>query len=90
MLGNVREWTADTYLATYYATSPEEDPRVRPPIRSRASGTRYPGVALPIMRGGGWPNPEVFLRASDRYHYFGPTLRVSDVGFRLVRQPAVP
>jgi formylglycine-generating enzyme required for sulfatase activity len=91
MLGNVREWTADTYLATYYATSPEEDPPGPPANTGLAPpGRGTPGVALPIMRGGGWPNPEVFLRASDRYHYFGPTLRVSDVGFRLVRQPAVP
>jgi len=42
---------------------------------------------LPIMRGGGWDNLETFLRLSDRYHYYGPTLRVSDVGFRVVREP---
>jgi formylglycine-generating enzyme required for sulfatase activity len=91
MLGNVREWTADTYLATYYAASPEDDPQGPPANTGLAPpGRGTPGVALPIMRGGGWPNPESFLRASDRYHYFGPTLRVSDVGFRLVRQPVVP
>jgi formylglycine-generating enzyme required for sulfatase activity len=91
MLGNVREWTADTYLATYYATSPEDDPAGPPANTGLAPpGRGTPGVALPIMRGGGWPNPESFLRASDRYHYFGPTLRVSDVGFRIVRQPVVP
>jgi len=91
MFGNVREWTADTYLATYYAASPVDDPPGAPPNTGLAPpGRGTPGVALPVIRGGGWPNPEGFLRASDRYHYFGPTLRVSDVGFRLVRQPVVP
>jgi formylglycine-generating enzyme required for sulfatase activity len=43
---------------------------------------------LPVMRGGGWDNPAPFLRISARYSYYGPTLRVSDVGFRVVREPA--
>jgi formylglycine-generating enzyme required for sulfatase activity len=42
---------------------------------------------LPIMRGGAWDNPAGFLRVSARYHYYGPTLKVSDIGFRVVRQP---
>ena len=42
---------------------------------------------LPIMRGGAWDNPASFVRISARYHYYGPTLRVSDVGFRAVREP---
>jgi formylglycine-generating enzyme required for sulfatase activity len=46
-----------------------------------------PGRQLPIMRGGGWDNPGAFLRISARYSYYGPTLRVSDVGFRVVREP---
>ena len=91
MLGNVREWTADTYLATYYANSPVDDPPGAPPNTGLAPpGRGTPGVALPVIRGGGWPHPEDALRVSDRYHYFGPTLRVSDVGFRLVRQPVTP
>ena len=36
------------------------------------------------MRGGGWDNTANFLRVSARYHYYGPTLRVSDIGFRAV------
>jgi len=28
------------------------------------------------------------VRLSARYHYYGPTLRVSDIGFRAVREPA--
>jgi formylglycine-generating enzyme required for sulfatase activity len=88
MIGNVREWTADTYLATYYATSPTDDPPGAPTNTGLAPpGRGTPGVALPVIRGGGWPNPAESLRVSERYHYFGPTLRVSDVGFRLVREP---
>ncbi len=40
---------------------------------------------LPIMRGGAWDNNAEFVRFSARYHYYGPTLRVSDIGFRVVR-----
>jgi formylglycine-generating enzyme required for sulfatase activity len=42
---------------------------------------------LPVMRGGAWDNLAPFLRVSSRYNYFGTTLRVSDVGFRAVREP---
>ena len=41
---------------------------------------------LGVMRGGAWDNPAPFLRISSRYNYYGPTLRVSDVGFRVVRE----
>src|SRR5690242_18442372 len=41
---------------------------------------------LPVMRGGGWDNPAPFLRISARYSYYGPTLHVSDVGLRVVRE----
>lgn len=93
MLGNVREWTADTFLATYYASSPADDPPGAPSNSGERGQPGYlggAGVALPLIRGGGWPNPEEALRVSDRYHYYGPTLRLSDLGFRLVRQPVVP
>lgn len=43
------------------------------------------GRQLPIMRGGGWDNNADFIRYSSRYHYYGPTLRVSDIGFRVAR-----
>ena len=42
---------------------------------------------LPIMRGGAWDNAANFVRVSARYHYYGPTLKVSDIGFRVVREP---
>ncbi|HEX4999250.1 MAG TPA: formylglycine-generating enzyme family protein [Terriglobia bacterium] len=89
MLGNVREWTADVYVASFYQTSPADDP-TGPPPDTRNGGAPVPrgspGVILPIIRGGGWPNPAKSLRVSERYHYYGPTLRVSEVGFRVVRQ----
>ncbi|HEX4999657.1 MAG TPA: formylglycine-generating enzyme family protein [Terriglobia bacterium] len=44
------------------------------------------GGGLPVMRGGAWDNPEAFVRVTDRYHYYGATLRVSDLGFRVVRE----
>jgi len=46
------------------------------------------GRQLPILRGGGWDNGAAFIRVSARYHYYGPTLRVSDIGFRLAREAA--
>jgi formylglycine-generating enzyme required for sulfatase activity len=42
---------------------------------------------LPVVRGGAWDNPASFVRVSARYHYYGPTLRVSDIGFRVARDP---
>jgi formylglycine-generating enzyme required for sulfatase activity len=42
---------------------------------------------LPVVRGGAWDNPANFVRLSARYHYYGPTLRVSDIGFRAAREP---
>jgi formylglycine-generating enzyme required for sulfatase activity len=55
--------------------------------RGGRGGPGGPGGGLPIMRGGGWDNPAYFLRVSARYSYYGSTLRVSDVGFRVVREP---
>ena len=45
------------------------------------------GRQLPIMRGGAWDNPASFVRLSARYHYYGPTLKLSDIGLRAVREP---
>jgi formylglycine-generating enzyme required for sulfatase activity len=42
-------------------------------------------TGLPVVRGGGWDQGSAFQRASARYSYYGPTLRVSDIGFRVVR-----
>ena len=45
-------------------------------------------TGLPVVRGGGWDQSAAFQRVSARYSYYGPTLRVSDIGFRVVREPA--
>jgi formylglycine-generating enzyme required for sulfatase activity len=47
-------------------------------------------TGLPIVRGGGWDQSAAFQRVSARYSYYGPTLRVSDIGFRVVREPVTP
>jgi len=41
---------------------------------------------LPLFRGGGWDNFAPYVRLSARYYYYGTDLRVSDIGFRLVRE----
>jgi formylglycine-generating enzyme required for sulfatase activity len=65
-----------------------------PPFQGPAVEVR-PGVlidpldglptGLPVVRGGGWDQSAGFQRVSARYSYYGPTLRVSDIGFRVVR-----
>jgi formylglycine-generating enzyme required for sulfatase activity len=94
MSGNVREWVEDVYVRDFYSNSPVADP-TGPQGRGAGLGADNPppgfgrrggrGRQLPIMRGGAWDNPASFLRVSARYHYYGPTLRLSDVGFRVVR-----
>ena len=44
-------------------------------------------TGLPVIRGGGWDQGGAYQRVSARYSYYGPTLKVSDIGFRVVRQP---
>ena len=44
-------------------------------------------TGLPVVRGGGWDQGAAYQRVSARYSYYGPTLRVSDIGFRVARQP---
>ena len=41
---------------------------------------------LPVFRGGGWDNFAPYVRLSARYYYYGTDLKVSDVGFRVVRE----
>jgi formylglycine-generating enzyme required for sulfatase activity len=45
---------------------------------------------LPVVRGGGWDQSAPFQRVSARFSYYGPTLRVSDIGFRVVREKVAP
>jgi formylglycine-generating enzyme required for sulfatase activity len=89
MLGNVREWVEDVYTRNSYSNGPLANP-AEPQGRGGAGqqGGRGRVRQLPIMRGGAWDNPAGFLRVSARYHYYGSTLRFSDVGFRVVREPS--
>lgn len=87
MLGNVREWVEDLYARDFYSSSPAADP-TGPQGGGRGRGGRGRGMRqLPIVRGGAWDNAASFVRVSARYHYYGPTLRVSDIGFRAAREP---
>jgi len=83
-LGNVREWVEDLYQGGRGGGPPRSAPRGPGGFKGGKGG---PGRQLPIMRGGAWDNPAEFVRVSSRYHYYGPTLRVSDIGFRAVREP---
>ena len=93
-LGNVREWVSDQYGRDFYSSSPAADP-AGPATGQNGGGQRGNfGIygrgrfrQLPVMRGGAWDNPASFVRLSARYHYFGPTLKLSDIGFRAVREP---
>jgi formylglycine-generating enzyme required for sulfatase activity len=65
------------------------------PFRGFGGGPGGPGEngaprGLPVARGGGWDQSAPFQRVSARYSYYGPTLRVSDIGFRVVRQRVSP
>jgi formylglycine-generating enzyme required for sulfatase activity len=42
------------------------------------------------VRGGGWDQSAPFQRVSARFSYYGPTLRVSDIGVRVVREKVAP
>ena len=97
MLGNVREWVEDVYTRDFYNNSPVADPAGPQGRQGAPRGGNPPGGRrgfgggpvrqLPIIRGGAWDNPASFVRVSARYHYYGPTLRMSDIGFRAVRVP---
>jgi formylglycine-generating enzyme required for sulfatase activity len=72
MRGNVREWCQDWYDASYYKTSPAEDPQ------------GPPRGAMKVNRGGSWQSPASRCRSAAR-RYDLPTERNSLIGFRLVR-----
>ena len=71
MHGNVWEWTADWYGATYPTGNPVVDPT------GEASGSYR------VIRGGSWGSGPGILRSAPRIWY-DPVTRFSNLGFRLV------
>lgn len=75
MAGNVREWVADYYGASYYATSPMANPT------GPASGTDR------VLRGGGWIDGTNMCRSSNRFYFPETTTGSAFSGFRVARNP---
>lgn len=72
MHGNVWEWTADWFDATYYATSPEDNPT------GPASGSEK------VARGGSWSTNLEFISLTNRFNR-NPNQGYDNLGFRCVR-----
>ena len=72
MTGNVWEWVADSFDPAFYSRSPPNDP-----VNREASEEK-------VIRGGGWGNNPLGLRASLR-HANPPHYALSMVGFRCAR-----
>jgi formylglycine-generating enzyme required for sulfatase activity len=74
MSGNVWEWVADRYHKDYYKNSPMRNPQ------GPASS------AQAVLRGGGWSDSSLYVRASTRYGRT-PTYQNDALGFRCAKTP---
>jgi formylglycine-generating enzyme required for sulfatase activity len=45
-------------------------------------------TGVPVFRGGGWDQSGPYQRVSIRQSYYGPGLKLGDLGFRVAREPA--
>lgn len=74
MLGNVLEWVGDWYGS--YSAGPVTDP---------TGGSGIGGLLAPrAIRGGGWKDPVIDLRAAERFSV-QPQARMADLGLRPAR-----
>lgn len=74
MAGNVREWVADWYSDTYYASSPTSNPSGPLPSEHH------------VIRGGGWAQGSRDVRSSDRFSQ-SPDYTAGGIGFRCADSP---
>ncbi len=74
MVGNVREWTADCFTASYWGRPPDE-----------RAWTWGGGCEQRVVRGGGWLSRPTDARPARR-HGVPATARNPDLGFRVARE----
>ncbi len=74
MTGNVWEWVSDTYISTYYESSPATDPQGPWPSWDK------------VNRGGSWASGWDGCRSSYR-NAFTLNYTATDIGFRAARNP---
>ena len=79
--GNVWEWCRDVWAEDAYQKRSESE--LLDPI------TKEGDESVRVLRGGGWSNPAVGLRAASRSRY-SASFRLDDVGFRVSAAPASP
>lgn len=77
MSGNIAEWCQDWYSATYYSSSPANDPQ------GPSTGSNR------VVRGGSWNGGATKARVSDR-DFFEPTSVSGNIGFRVARSISLP
>jgi formylglycine-generating enzyme required for sulfatase activity len=77
MAGNVKQWVADWYGETYYASAPARNPT------GPASGSSR------VARGGSWLSGAAQVRAASRF-YFDPGNQIDANGFRCAYPPSGP